>query len=258
MSDQAKETPGVGHNRPPSITEELTEKHAPLITKFDELEEAGKKLPTTVTSDQHVQDITKHALELKALAADLESNRKLALGPINAVKDETHNFFKFIIVKLEDTVGDLRKRCGDYANEKARAERERLAEEAAAAERKEQERLKAAEEANDAGENLKADLALNEAANASSAAAQAASKAKAGAPTTAATVKTAGGGKAVSSNKWDFNIKDVREVDLDALRPFIKVEHIEAAIRAHVKLHKDRAPIKGVDIFQSASVSFRG
>lgn len=57
--------------------------------------------------------------------------------------------------------------------------------------------------------------------------------------------------------EFDFVIDDAGAIPLEALRPFLKFEHIEAAVRAMVRVHGDGKPLAGVRVFETKKANVR-
>lgn len=58
------------------------------------------------------------------------------------------------------------------------------------------------------------------------------------------------GGIATLVTSWDFEVTDYPKVDLEALRPFLKRDDVEKAIRTFVRINKGSSQIEGVRIFE--------
>jgi hypothetical protein len=69
--------------------------------------------------------------------------------------------------------------------------------------------------------------------------------------------KMAGGGVATAKTSWTFEVTDYDKIDLEALRPFLNRDHVEAAIRSMVRVQKGNTKINGVRVFEDAKASFR-
>lgn len=57
--------------------------------------------------------------------------------------------------------------------------------------------------------------------------------------------------------EYDFVIEDVAKVPLEALRDFFKIEDIEKAVRAMVRVHGDKRTLPGVRIFEDTKANIR-
>jgi hypothetical protein len=70
-------------------------------------------------------------------------------------------------------------------------------------------------------------------------------------------VKSVDGSSASAAKSWTFEVDDYAKVDLVALRPFFKPDHIDAAIKAVIKIQKGATKIEGVRIVEDIGTKFR-
>jgi ribosomal protein L9 len=57
--------------------------------------------------------------------------------------------------------------------------------------------------------------------------------------------------------EYDFVIEDVAKIPLEELRDFIRIEDIEKAVRAMVRVHGDKRTLPGVRIFEDTKANIR-
>lgn len=60
-----------------------------------------------------------------------------------------------------------------------------------------------------------------------------------------------------AKTEWTFEITDYDSIDLAKLRPYLKREEVEKAIRQHVRIHKGNSAIAGVRIFEDVRAKLR-
>jgi hypothetical protein len=137
-----------------------------------------------------------------------------------------------------------------------KAEAERAAREAAEAERRRVEDLRREEEAREREEAARQSrLAAERAAEQAEADRVAAEKAAAAKASDMSRSRGDLGSVASLRTTWEHEVSNYREVDLNALRPYIKTEAIDLAIRAFIR--SGGREIGGVRIFQNKNTQVR-
>lgn len=251
----SEEPAGLGHNQPPEPTlpERLADTHSAALIDVDALAEKANNLPKEVATDADRDKIADVAADAGKHWKALDGFRIAEKAPFLKAERDVDTFFREPLARTERIEKALTQRVTLYNRaQKKKADDARIEEErkqraiAAAA-------AKAAEEAAAAGrvEDAMADVEF---------AHEAAAKAEeiAAAPIAEPEpVKTAGGTTIGTNVKWMFEITDLSKIDLEALRPFIKPEALEAAIRAFVRINKGGRQIAGVRIFEDDTAQIR-
>jgi hypothetical protein len=246
----------VGDNKRPLITaEQLVADFGHLETSIAAFEARGKQVPSVVEDDDDLGAIT-------ALVGDLRKERKRVndIGetekrPFLDGHKTTHNFFSLLIgrlVTLQDRVEAVGKRYLDKKDVEAKArqaEIERQAREETA--RKEREAAEAAKAGNAAAASV-----ATEQARAADNRAEDAAAAQTAKPAERARTHTQAG-TATLTEHWIFQIEAFAMIDLDALRPYIKQEHVEQAITRYVAINKGNRPLTGVKISKTTKMQTR-
>lgn len=255
------------HNNPPAENqrEQLEQKNADLIKRKAELLGSVGRMPKEIANDEMQDKFIDQIKLMKSCAKEAGSRQVIDKAPYLEGGRTVDGFYKPIQNDLSDAAkrlesGPLRA----YQRKKYEAEQERLRLERLQAERIAEEEHKTAEAAAKlatSDEDIDTAIAAEERANNAQQDAEKAAEAAA-APTNDLTRTHATyGGKASSSKKATFKIDNIREVDLEALRPFIQLGAIEMALRNYMKVHKGPAanipPIKGITFFDDFKTTVR-
>lgn len=272
----------IGGNEPP-LSEQLKLSEEALAARVEALAERANKLPRKLvdaTADSDIAEIGAVVRDASALSREVEKRRVAVKQPYLEAGQTVDEFFKAMSGRMDrvakaftDLVAKYReeKRLAE-AKAKVEAERQRFeAERAAAAERErlaraEEERLrKEAEDAAARGRAATAKLAQERAQAASAAAAEAnaalevASVAKppevAPAPLVATKTEVAPDLTLGATLEWAHEITDLAHLDLEVLRPYLKPDHVEAALKMAVR--QGVRTCAGAKIYQREKVSFR-
>jgi hypothetical protein len=254
-ADLSEAPAGPGHNRPPEPTlpERLAETYAAALTDLDALAATANKLPKEATTDEERDACAEGAADAATQRRALDAARIAEKAPFLKGEREVDGFFRDPLARADRIEKALTQRVTIYNRAKkkreddARAESERQAREEAA------EKQRLAEEAMAAGRTEDAMADLADAAKASDVADDIAQAP----PIEPEPVRTATGVTITPATKWTFEITDLAKVDLEALRPFIKPDAIEAAIRAFVRINKGGRQITGVRIFEDDTAKIR-
>lgn len=230
--------PGIGHNQPPDDIELLREKldaqTLDLQRRVDDLKTAEARLPE-ITDDASAGDAADFVKMATAAIKDADAKRVDAKEPFLKAGRAVDGFFK----GLSDPLDSLRRRVeqritvylrAKEARERAarEAEAKRLRDEAEARER-EARRLERA--------RLDDEAARRRQEAAASAAEAAAVEAKTEKAKPADLSRTRGDMGSVASLRraWVGTITDVRKVDLEALRPYIRPDALQKALNLAVQ-----------------------
>jgi len=250
-----QETAAIGDNMPPvdadPLRDRLTEDHAALIERANELLAAADRVPETVTEETagKVGDFIK---QLTGHMKTLDTTRVAEKEPYLAGGRNVDGFFKALTEPLAKVKTVINVRLTAYLRIKEEAER-KAREEEARRQREEEERLRAEaarleKEARDA-KTLEDAIAAEEAAKIAQAdrlKAEEAATAKA-----AELSRTRGDYGSVGSLQtfWTFEVQDIHKIPLEQIRAHIPVSAVEQAIRSFVKA--GGRELTGVRIFET-------
>jgi len=248
----------IGGNEPPpsDLAEILRERNQHLFLAVDPIAARANLQPQEITTDEQnfaLGEVIKDAgIALRGLEAVRVTEKAPYLAACRTV-DET---FKVGTSRLEKIIDRLGQRASKFAHAK-KVEARRLADEEAKRLRDEEERQR--EIARRADEAGRAKTAAKHGGKAEDLSSRAEAAEKIATTKTADLTRTSSdtGLVATASDKWDFRVADWSKVDLAALRPFIAVEALEKALRAHMRIHKGSMPIAGVEFVEGTKASFR-
>jgi hypothetical protein len=236
MNMQTNPSP-IGHNQPPPITEVLSENQAALLGEVEALARLAGSAPNEVKSELDLDTVGKIVRAAADLAKRADGARVAEKDPYLVGGREVDAFFKAPLDRLDrikkvmtDRASIYQRKVADAAREKAAAEAKRLRDEEAAA--------KTADMAKEASQAAKA------------------AEQTAAAPVADLTrTVTQSGILAGAKSSWVFEVTDWTAIPLEKLRPYLKHEAIEAAIRAAVKIGE--RDLAGVRIFEQATATFK-
>ena len=260
MPDTATGTldrPLIGDNQPP-LADALRQDHADLIQRRDDLIAAFDRTPESVDDEETAGKVQDFVKQIDAAVKRSEALRKDRKEPYLEGGRQVDGFFKGVSDPLAKASKSLKDRITVFLRRKADAER-RAREEAERKAREEAER--AAKEAAERAEALANETDLAEAIEAEDeaiAAAEAARKAEKEAAAKAADLsRTRGEYGAVGSLRttWAFEVLDIHELDLEAIRAHLPIQAVEQAIRSFVKA--GGRELKGVRIFEETNAVVR-
>lgn len=255
MSEE--QTTDIGHNNPPPTAEaairlQLDERHEDIAQRTEELVGALDRVPDLIEDEETAQRVSDFVKQINAAKKKAEAQRVSEKEPYLTGGKAVDGWFKGMTLPLDKAAQLLKEKLTAYHVKKETEERRRREEEERAR-REEEERLR--REAEEKAAAAATDDDLNEAIEAEQAAAQRAAEAhdagkKAQAPA-AELSRTRGEYGAVSSlaTFMDFKDVDYGTIDLEALRPHLKRDDIDKAIRAYIKAGNDE--IRGATIFQN-------
>jgi len=296
VSDEAGEPSDrerIGGNNPPpdpiriptpeEITPALKSKFAPTMKEIAALGKRCVALTKTIETEAQqaaAQDAYKDFGEaVKAWNALRVGEKEVYLAGSRAVD----SFFLPIKERAAEVAAGLNAELGKFLQRKeaiirakreaearkAREEQERRNREAEALrlkERQEREALEALERENRAKEAAAARRALEKtqerrdfADSVADGAAVHVRAAEARADATPASIARTRGDSSLGTlrREYDFTIADVDAIPLEELRPFMRIEDIEKAVRAFVRVHGDKRPLAGVRIFEDTKANIR-
>ena len=263
----------TGHNAPPisaqQVTAAMARDYAAMAEATGALLAEARNLPESVTDESDLRVVSAIIVKIRDKAKLANATREKEKEPYWRGGQAVDAFFKDLTDRLDKTNTILARRVNAYqqaklAEERARREREardaarvaaeaaarvaeqqrlqREAEEAAARARKAENIAAHNEEAADRAElaaaaSASATLAFNEAA-----AAEIAARAK---PAELTRSRFEEGTLVTMKQVGYVEIVDASLLDLAALRPFIKEEHLLQALRAWAKINNHKKPMPG-------------
>lgn len=265
MTDEADNPRAtMGGNKPP-ISEVLADTYKDLLAKIDPIAERANKLaaelkgeaekiePATIRTEAQIATISELVLDASDLSKKLEATRTVEKKPHLDACREVDGYFGALTTRL-NRIADTFTDIASGHQRAVAAEARRKAEAEAAELRAKEEKLRAAAEAakKPATADKKQEQADEIAAQAEAAEAKAATTNH-----ELAKVKTDAGVSVGAKTEWTFKITDYEAIPLDKLRPYLKREVIEQAIRAYVKIHKGSASLAGVHFEEDIKATIR-
>lgn len=242
----------IGGNNPP-ISEVLAEQYRDLVAKIEPIAERANALPRKVESDEDLGPVGDIIVDASALSKEIEKARKAEKEPHDRAGKEVQAFFLPLKDRLDRISTAFQTASDEYQRQKAAAAR-RAAEEEARKLREEEERLR--READEAKRPATADRKLDKAEEIADQREEA--EARAAATNADLTrIRTDTGVTAGTRTVWNFQITDYDAIPLDKLRPFLKREHVEGAIRSMVNIQKGSTKLDGVRVFEDIKSTFR-
>lgn len=265
MTDEA-ENPRerIGGNNPP-ISEVLADTYKDLLAKIDPIAERANKLaaelkgdaekiePATIRTEAQIAAISELVIDASDLSKSFEAKREIEKDPHWKAFKAVNAFFGEFTARL-DRIADTFTAIASGHQRAVAAEARRKAEAEAAELRAKEEKLRAAAEA--AKKPATADK-KHEQADEIAAQAEAAEAKAATTNHELTKVKTDAGVSVGAKTEWTFKITDYEAIPLDKLRPYLKREVIEQAIRAYVKIHKGSASLAGVHFEEDIKATIR-
>lgn len=245
----------IGHNRAP-ISDVLAEQYSDLAARVEAIATRANLAPKAIATDTDLNTIGALIRDTRELSGETDKKRESEKRPYLQAGRDVDAFFKVFTDRLDRISTVFKKIADDHARAVA-AEARRRAEDEARKAREEADRQ--AEIARRAEEANRLKTAEKHEAKAE-AAEQRAEQAEAVAASSAADLvrsRTDSGILSTARTEWAFEITDYDAIPLDKLRPYLKREHVEQAIRAFVKLQKQAAALPGVRVFEDVKSSFR-
>lgn len=240
-----------GANKAP-LEEVLAHDFADLAGEVERAEAALTKQPAKIKDDADLAVIGSLATRAKALTAKLEKTRKDETDPLHHMQKAVKAHFDALSERVSTALAPLLKEADRYANEKVARERREREEAARKIREQEEAERKKAEDAKRPDTAARAESRADAFANQ-------ADQLEAKTVSTADAVRTriAGGGVATASEVLDFEIEDYDAIDLNKLRPYLKRDAVETAIRSAMRVQKKALAIPGVRVFERVKAQFR-
>lgn len=255
------QTATIGHNMPPSDLEilksKLAENNEKALKRAQALIDAADRVPANIgdqdTSDK-ITDLEKQiTVCIKALGEGHEKEKRpyLELGRI------VDGFFKDPISTLEAAKKRVKAIQTKFLVDQTEKERKRRAEIAAKEKAERDAKLAEAAKLEEQGQKSKADAVLERAVQHDDDAAFFEGAAEQRGVTVAASVGEMTGSKTSLRYTWTGEITSRDDLDLEALRPYLKIEDLQKALNAFVKANKGTRQIKGAKIWEKPEATTR-
>ena len=253
MSDSLN--PGVRISNLPDLAVVLQESYATQLERRDALKDKLASIPAVIEDDEQLAEARAAVVETNGLLTDAKRAHENEKAPYLKGGRDVDTFFN---TGIRDALTPMKVQVADRVAqylERQRQERER-----AAAAQAERERAAAAQLAEEAqrleadGRNREADAKIDAAVAAESAAAQHDAFSSRSTADQSRVGITGGGTASVRTAKAFRNL-DRNKLDLEMLRPFFKVEHLEAAVSAFMRTGS--TSLKGVEIYDKPIATIR-
>lgn len=256
-----------GDNKPP-LAERLPIDYAAELATVETIAAAATNAPKEITTDDEHAALVKIVKDARTIGKTLKSHFEKEKAPHLEAGRTVDTFFKKPRERMDSVVTAMEKRIKVRLDAIAAAEQARIAEEARQAREKERlAREEAERQLREAAATKPGNSDVRETRMIEAAASTAVAKAhetEARSLEIAATAKPAElartrteEGLSTLATFIDYEITDIEAVSLVKLRPFIKHEHIEQAIRAFVKTHGEAQTLPGVRIFRNTRANVR-
>lgn len=232
---------GIGHNRPPTIAEEIASRQAGLLADIQEV--VATELPMMVTSESMAALVSQVGKDATDLVNKVKAAHKAEKEPHLTAGREVDAWQASTLTPLNVFLSECKALVGAWQDKKEaeeRAARDAAARQLALA--REAAERKALETMTPAAMNRAADIA-----EAAEVAAQAA------AASTADLARVTVGGKAVAarSAKWTYEVTKLADVP----RQYLTIN--DAAVKAAIAGEHGLREIPGLRIYQAKTTSFR-
>lgn len=242
-----------GSNKAP-LDEVLPVDFADLIRAVDEAEAMAKEANTKPKNDAEQAALGAKLTDLRALFKRIDGVREVEKKPVLDAGRGIDGWFGALKTRIEDAAKPLTAGADAYVRQKAAEERERARREAEEAQRRADEERAKAEAAKTAAGAARAegraelyDAKAEQAAAVANASAAELTRAKIGGVTSSAR-------EVYVARIDDYN---AAIAPLGAVGPYLKAEHLEAALSSMVRVQKDNAKWPGVVFFKDMRAQFR-
>jgi flagellar biosynthesis GTPase FlhF len=233
------------------ITDLLDRDYAAAEERTRELLDQARKLPMTITADDQVEPFALVVRSLRDHSATIEAYRKSEKEPYLRGGQAVDGWFGKIAERLDKTMKVLHHRVNDYQQEKLARERHVREE----AERKAREEARAAEEAAKRARSEARKQELEVLAQLAKQRAELARDEAAKAPADITRQRFGSGAMTTMARDPKVEIVDWDLLPLDRLRPYLRRDDIEKAVRAWAKASSYKDQMPGVVIDRDASKS---
>lgn len=243
----------VGHNKMP-LSELLPIATAVFAPDVEAIAARANTAPRAITGPADMDMAASLIKDGKTLFKKIETARKEMKQPFLDGGKLVDGHYGALTERLDRIATTFQKAADAYTAQQLELERQRRFAEAERI-RKEEEAARAiSEAAEDAGKTPMAE-AMGAMADAAGYEARQLEKEAAGSAADLVRTVTSSGVLTSAKTPWVHEITDIGEVDLNALRPYIKQEAIDAAIRLAIR--QGVRSIRGVRIFQDVKAVIR-
>lgn len=241
-----------GHNNPPTPAELLASQlelaTAPERKKIDEL--VKTEVPDLIEDEIQAAKFADLLKEVQTTYTAYDKKREIEKAPHLAASRQVDDFFRAGKNTLEILKAKINKPLTAFAKRKADEQRAAAAEEAARLRAKSDEEVRQAQELAKVDLKEHADVQLHQAMKTE---AQAIKLENA----TTAELSTVRGTQAVSGlrTRWVAEIQDKQKLDLEKLRPYLRLEHLQTALNGFMAA--GGREITGAVIEERSTISVR-
>lgn len=246
---------GPGHNLA-TTADLLRDRFRPLLDEVEDLAKRANAARDALTAGAIANDNERDpfislGIEARKLAKRLGETKLSTTKPLRDEVSETNRFFDAVIVRPEAIQSAFELIVGRYDAKKREEARLRAAEEARLAQEEAKRKL---DEAAASSHSVLGDVLMQEAAEAEHRAQQLTSHAlDAGSGPTRTEAGTVS-----ATAKWTHRITDASKIPLEKLRPYMSIDDIDKFVRAFVRANKNSQTLAGVEIYQDQKTQFRG
>lgn len=245
----------VGHNKPPTFEEELREANRDVFLRVEALKASAQKLPAVVNSEADNALIGGFIVDARAVTGAVERAHKAAAAPYKekAAACDVMFLTRGLTGEVKRMVDVVQALANDYAARKERERRRQLAEEAERLRREEDARAYEAAALKDAGSHTAAEVVESQSEHMGKAADRLEAKAEG---KVADVLRTRAEGVTASGRKkWDFEIVDESQIDLNVLRDAIYGHELRQIIQRFVDGGGRECP--GLRVYERVIATFR-
>ena len=259
MNAQTNPRAVMGANDPP-LADRLAMDEADTLLAVQAIADRANVLPrklTAETADADIAAIGEVVRDAGALAKKIERRRVEVKQPWLDGQRTVDGFFHPLDGRLSTIVTAFTRVVTDFREEQRRAAAKIAAEEARKREAEEARRRAEAQEAERRGRERTAALAHQQAEAAAQQADEARereTRATAPLPARQVNAQVGEGVTLKSKGEWAHRTPDIRKIDLESLRPYLKADHVDQAIRLAIR--QGVREIGGVEIFQQEKIHF--
>lgn len=255
-AENQRQEPGIGDNKgpPPTLEERLSENSVSIRAEVEALAKRADAAPKAIQDDADNEVIGKIVVDARKLWTRVDGLRTEEKEPYLEGGRVIDTFFSVPKDRLTNIGKTLSARGDVYTKAKAEAARLRARQEAEEARREEERRLALAAKAEEAG---RAKNAVEHEIKAETAAetARAHEHIERSSAADLTRVRTSTGGLASAKEPWVFEIEDYAKIPFEELRPYLKREDVEKAIRAGVRASLRK--LEGVRIYQDTRAAYK-
>lgn len=254
--DQDLRPAAAGDNFPPSptIPERLSEAYADIIADIDAIAGRANRAPKEVKTKDDFDAVGEIVKAATAAFKRADKARETEKAPFLKAGTEVDGWFRTPKDRMSCIIEALTERANAYNKRIAAEQRAKAEAEMRRAREEENRRLEAARKAEE-------DNRLADAAKHTAAAEVAAEKAEAATIKATASVEeitkttSAAGVKSAAKTVWKHEIQDYAKLDVNAIKPYLKREAVDDAIKMAVKL--GLRELSGVKIYEDTETKFR-